>query len=218
MYFEKQRLSLIKILEDKGIRSEDVLNAMNRIPRHQFVPVGFESQAYQDKALPIGYGQTISHPYTVAKMTEALQIKTGDKILEVGTGSGYQCAVLCELGAHVFTIEIDTKLAGKARKLLQELGYKFALRIGDGNMGWKEYAPYSGIIVTAAAADVPSSLFKQIDIGGKLLIPIGTQDQQKLTLFLKKKGGVEQIELEEFKFVPLTGRLEWKNNQQARRE
>ena len=171
MRFERQKEKLIRELKSKGIESGAVLNAIKKVPRHAFIPSAFEFQAYDDKALPIGYGQTISHPYTVAKMTELLQIKKGDKILEIGTGSGYQCAVLCELGAHVYTIEIDKQLAEMAKITLLKLNYKFASRRGDGRLGWPEYAPYNGIIVTAAGAKVPKKLFNQLDGNGKLVIP-----------------------------------------------
>ena len=207
MYFEKQRLRLIEYLEQKGICDKGVLHAIKNVPRHAFVPAGLESQAYHDKALPIGFGQTISHPYTVAKMTEALQVKRGDKVLEIGTGSGYQCAVLCELGAHVYTIEIEKNLALKAQEKLTRLKYRFALRIGDGKVGWPEYAPYDAIIVTAAASVLPEKLLEQLKIDGRLIIPQGSHQKQLLTLYVKKVNIIERYQMDEYKFVPLTGKV-----------
>jgi len=207
VYFEKQRLRLIEYLEQKGICDKGVLHAIKNVPRHAFVPAGLESQAYHDKALPIGFGQTISHPYTVAKMTEALQVKRGDKVLEIGTGSGYQCAVLCELGAHVYTIEIEKNLALKAQEKLTRLKYRFALRIGDGKVGWPEYAPYDAIIVTAAASVLPEKLLEQLKIDGRLIIPQGSHQKQLLTLYVKKVNIIERYQMDEYKFVPLTGKV-----------
>jgi protein-L-isoaspartate(D-aspartate) O-methyltransferase len=204
MRFERQKEKLIRELKSKGIKSPTVLNAIKKVARHAFIPSAFEFQAYDDKALPIGYGQTISHPYTVAKMTELLKIKKGDKILEIGTGSGYQCAILCELGAHVYTIEIDKQLAEKAKKKLLELGYKFAFRRGDGRLGWPEYAPFKGIIITAASANVPKKLFNQLESKGKLVIPLGLKEQQTLTLYIKTIHGIEIHQFEAFNFVSLT--------------
>jgi protein-L-isoaspartate(D-aspartate) O-methyltransferase len=204
MRFQKQRETLIQKLRSKGIEDETVLSAIKKAPRHVFIPSAFEFQAYEDMALPIGYGQTISHPYTVAKMTEILHVAKGDKILEIGTGSGYQCAVLCELGAHVFTVEIEKRLADQAKKKLSDLRYNFASRIGDGRQGWPEYAPYQGIIVTAATKKVPEILLEQLDNNGRLLIPLGSHERQILTLHIKKKDIMEKYQLEEFKFVTLT--------------
>jgi protein-L-isoaspartate(D-aspartate) O-methyltransferase len=204
MRFQRQREALIKKLRLKGIENEAVLSAIKKVPRHVFIPSAFEFQAYQDRALPIGYGQTISHPYTVAKMTETLHIKNGDKILEIGTGSGYQCAILCELGAHVFTVEIEKRLAEQARNKLSDLKYKFASKTGDGRQGWPEYAPYQGIIVTAATDKVPESLLEQLDKDGRLLVPLGSQERQILTLYIKKGDTYETYKLEEFRFVALT--------------
>ena len=204
MRFQKQSEALIKKLRLKGIEDEIVLSAIKRVPRHVFIPSAFEFQAYEDRALPIGFGQTISHPYTVAKMTEMLHIKKGDKILEIGTGSGYQCAVLCELGAHVFTVEIEKRLAKLAKKTLVDLKYNFASRTGDGKQGWPEYAPYQGILVTAATEKVPQGLLQQLDVDGRLLIPIGSQERQILTLYIKRGERFETYQIEDFKFVSLT--------------
>jgi len=195
---------MVKRLRELGIKDKQVLKAIGSIPRHEFISSAFEFQAYDEKALPIGHGQTISHPYTVAKMTELLNIKPGDKVLEIGTGSGYQAAVLCALGVQLFSIEIVKPLADKARKTLCDLGYNPALRTGDGRQGWRAYAPYKGIIVTAGAPVLPGKLLDQLDLGGRLLIPIGKESEnQQLTMYRKEEKGIEETILESFKFVPL---------------
>jgi len=210
MHFEFKRSKMISELRKLGIANEYVLQAMNKIPRHRFVAKGMEFQAYDEKALPIGFGQTISHPYTVAKMTESLEIQNGQKILEIGTGSGYQTAVLCEMGANVFTVEIIKNLARKTDKLLRELKYNYLLRIGDGKLGWNTYAPFDSIIVTAGTPVTPTNLIDQLKTGGKLLIPLGTLDEQVLTMYFNNKNELQKIEMDKFKFVQLTGK---KNNQ-----
>ena len=193
-------------LKQKGISDVRVLRAMGAVPRHLFVPSGFEFQAYHDKALPIGHNQTISHPFTVARMTELLQIKEGQRILEIGTGSGYQCAVLCQLGAYVFSVEIHAKLAQNAEKLLQKLGCRAAIRAGDGSIGWPEFAPYDGILVTAGAPLTPDILLEQLKPGGRLIIPVGSGSRHRLTLFRKGREGIKKEELDRVSFVPLTGK------------
>jgi protein-L-isoaspartate(D-aspartate) O-methyltransferase len=201
--FQKKIEHMIERLREKGIKDEQVLRAMSVIPRHRFLSSAFEFQAYDEKALPIGYGQTISHPYTVARMTEQLVLKSGDKVLEIGTGSGYQAAVLCAMGIQLFSIEIKKPLADRARKTLSSLGYHPALRTGDGTSGWSSYAPYKAILVTAGATLLPEQLVNQLEEGGRLLIPIGSRQEQQLTLYHKREQTVEKTIIDIFKFVPL---------------
>ena len=211
MHFENKKDKMISRLRDKGISDEKVLDAIKKVPRHEFLPSAFHFQAYDEKALPIGHNQTISHPFTVAKMTEILEVKQGNKILEIGTGSGYQSAVLCELGAQVFTVEIVQELANRSKNLLNKLGYSVALRNGDGSIGWETYAPFNSIIVTAGAPVIPENLFNQLTIPGRLVIPVGSKDTQKLTLYQKNKDSETKREIEEFQFVPLKGLKGWKD-------
>lgn len=203
------REQLVNTLEAKGIKDAHVLNAMRKIPRHLFMDSGFLDHAYQDKAFPIAADQTISQPYTVAFQTELLQIKPGAKILEIGTGSGYQTAVLCELGAKVYSIERQQELFKKTSNFLPKLGYRpKKLTFGDGYKGMPEEAPFEGIIVTAGAPFVPKPLLGQLKIGGRLVIPVG-DEVQTMTLFIRKgPKEFEKQELGEFRFVPL---LEDKN-------
>ncbi len=203
------RQQLVNILKNKGITDANVLKAIGKIPRHLFMDSGFLDHAYQDKAFPIGADQTISQPYTVAFQSELLQIKKGDKILEIGTGSGYQTAILCELGAKVYSIERQNELFKKTSKFLPKLGYRAKkLIFGDGYIGLEEEAPFDGVIVTAGAPFVPKPLLSQLKIGGKLVIPVG-DDVQVMTMFTRKgQKEFEQEEFGEFRFVPL---LEDKN-------
>ena len=203
------RQQLVNVVKTKGIKDESVLKAIGDIPRHLFMDSGFLDHAYQDKAFPIAADQTISQPYTVAFQTELLQIKRGDKILEIGTGSGYQTAVLCVLGAKVYSIERQLELFKKTSKFLPTLGYVAKkLIFGDGYKGFAEEAPFDGIIVTAGAPYVPKALLGQLQIGGRLVIPVG-DDVQVMTLYIRK--GLKEFEKHEFgdfRFVPL---LEDKN-------
>jgi len=204
-----KRKQLVDVLKQKGIKDNAVLTAIGKIPRHFFMDSGFDEHAYQDKAFPIAADQTISQPFTVAFQTELLQLKKGDKVLEVGTGSGYQTAVLCELGAKVYSIERQKELFKKTKLFLSKLGYrpKF-LSFGDGYKGLQEYAPYESIIVTAGAPFVPKALLSQLGVGGRLVIPIG-DELQIMTLFIRKnEKEFEKHEFGEFRFVPL---LENKN-------
>ena len=203
MVYEKKIKDMVKRLESMGISDKNVLKAMGQIPRHRFISDAFGFQAYDEKALPIGYKQTISHPFTVARMSEILNVSTGDKILEIGTGSGYQTAVLIALGAQVYSVEILKLLTEKTKSTLAELGYQAALKCGDGRLGWRAYAPYQAIIVTAGAPVVPKQLLSQLTIGGKMIIPIGSKEEQQLILYLRKKDGIEHKVLESFQFVPL---------------
>ncbi len=203
------RQQLVSVVKSKGITDEKVLEAIAKIPRHLFMDSSFLDHAYQDKAFPIAADQTISQPYTVAFQTELLQVKKEDKILEIGTGSGYQTAVLCELGAKVFSIERQQELFKKTSKFLPKLGYRAKkLIFGDGYKGLVEEAPFASIIVTAGAPFVPKPLLAQLKIGGRLVIPVG-DDVQTMTLFVRKgPKEFEKTEFGEFRFVPL---LEDKN-------
>lgn len=203
------RQQLVEVVKRKGIKDENVLNAIGKIPRHLFMDSSFLDHAYQDKAFPIAADQTISQPYTVAFQTELLQLKEGNKVLEIGTGSGYQTAVLCELGAKVYSIERQLELFKITSKFLPKLGYRAKKMIfGDGYKGLKEEAPFDGIIVTAGAPFVPKPLMSQLKIGGRLVIPVG-DSIQVMTLFIRKgPKDFEKHEFGEFRFVPL---LEDKN-------
>jgi protein-L-isoaspartate(D-aspartate) O-methyltransferase len=190
-------------LRARGIEDQRVLAAMARVPRHRFVPAPIESLAYADQALPIGFDQTISQPYIVAYMTEAAAVSPGDRVLEVGTGSGYQAAILAELAREVYTIEIIPELATRARTLLHELGYaNVHVRAGDGYLGWREHAPFDAIVVTAAPDHVPPALVEQLAVNGRMLIPVGTAEQE-LRLLTKTAGGVMEQTMLEVRFVPL---------------
>ncbi len=203
------RKQLATILEAKGITDEKVLEAVRKIPRHLFIDSSFEAHAYQDKAFPIAAEQTISQPYTVAFQSQALEIKPGDKVLEIGTGSGYQTAVLLEMKAEVYSIERQKELFKKTSLFLPKLGYRAKkLIFGDGYKGLPEIAPFDKIIVTAGAPFVPKPLLSQLKVGGKLLIPIG-ETTQIMTLFIRKSAKeFEKHELGDFSFVPM---LEKKN-------
>lgn len=207
--FDDERKDMIALIRERGVTDEKVLEAMGRLERHLFVKEPFVNRAYDDTALPIAKQQTISQPYTVAFMTQELQAKPGQKILEIGTGSGYQAAVLAEMGCRVFTIERHMDLFLQTRKLLERFGYRIATLCGDGTVGWSEFAPYDGIIVTAAAPDVPDALLHQLAVGARLVIPVGDLDTQKLRVIIKKEDGFETKEVYGFKFVPLIGKKGW---------
>jgi protein-L-isoaspartate(D-aspartate) O-methyltransferase len=207
--FEEERREMIELLRDRGITDARLLGAMSKIERHLFVSEPFINRAYDDSALPIAKSQTISQPYTVACMTQELAPNPGDKVLEVGTGSGYQAAILAEMGCRVFTIERHMELVLLARKLLEKLGYRVASKAGDGTVGWSEFSPYDGIIVTAAAPDVPEPLMKQLAEGGRLVIPVGDIDIQNLRVITKHGEEFETKEVRGFKFVPLIGKKGW---------
>lgn len=181
------------------------------IPRHIFLESALQHDAYADKALPIGEGQTISQPYTVAFMTQELKLKKGMKVLEIGTGSGYQASVLCAMGMRVFSIERNPSLHNFGKKKLKTLGYEPYLHLGDGSAGWKRYAPYERIIVTAASPTIPGPLKQQLDIGGKMIIPVGSRSTQTMTLVTRESATDFKVErLNQFRFVPLLGRYGWK--------
>jgi len=198
------RRKLIDELRTKGITNNDILEAMNRVPRHNFMDSGFIGFAYKDQAFPIGAGQTISQPYTVAFQTQLLDVVKHDKILEVGTGSGYQCAVLLEMGTTVYTIERHRELFLSAQSKLLSLKYKPTFFFGDGYEGVPAYSPYDRIIITAGGPDIPEKLLQQLKIGGKLVMPVGNSDIQKMTLVEKlSENEFRRTEHGTFNFVPL---------------
>jgi len=209
--YETEREELVEALRKRGIKNENVLKAFLKVERHLFVPEVMRFNAYKDVALPIGQGQTISQPYTVAFMTEALNPKPGERILEIGTGSGFQAAILYELGARVFTIERNFDLYNQTMKLFDKLNYRIAARCSDGTIGWAEFAPYDGIIVTAGSPSIPENLKKQLAIGGRLVIPVGNKINQVMNILTKVDE--EKFQIEEvpyFAFVPLIGKDGWK--------
>jgi protein-L-isoaspartate(D-aspartate) O-methyltransferase len=199
-----KRKRLIEELRSKGITDENVLGAIGRVPRHIFMDDAFMKHAYQDKAFPIAAGQTISQPYTVAIQTMLLNVGKRDHVLEVGTGSGYQAAVLAEMGVKVYTIERQRELFRKAQTLLSSMGYRIQFFLGDGYEGQPQYGPYDGIIITAATAEVPDKLLKQLRIGGRLVVPRGDRDTQVMTLYTRR--GEDDYEITThgyFVFVPM---------------
>lgn len=204
------RKKLVEILKEKGIDDNRVLQAISKVPRHYFFDETFWNQAYKDIAFPIGEGQTISQPYTVAYQTQLLHITSGEKVLEIGTGSGYQTCILHELGAIVYTIERQEKLYERAKTFLSRMGYDCKHFLGDGSKGIPKYAPYDKIIVTAGAPLVPEVLLKQLKIGGLIVIPVGNEHSQKMVTVLRvSENDYEKIELDTFRFVPLVGDQAW---------
>ncbi len=204
------RNKLVKKLREKGIQDGAVLAAIGKVPRHVFFENALIDHAYQDKAFPIGEGQTISQPYTVAFQSEKLEIRPGDKVLEIGTGSGYQACILLELGAKVYTIEYNRNLYEKAKDFLPRLGYKPYFFYGDGSKGLPSKAPFDKIIVTAGAPVVPTALTDQLAEGGILVIPVGGRDKQSMLQLRKEKGKLIKKEFANFAFVPLLGEQGWK--------
>lgn len=205
--FDAERAAMVEMqLRRRDIRDRRVLDAMRKVPRHRFVPERVRSQAYADHPLPIGHDQTISQPYIVGFMSQALKVEPAHKVLEIGTGSGYQAAILGELARDVYTIEIVTPLAESAKALLAELGYKNVhVRAGNGYLGWPEQAPFDRIMVTAAPAEVPPALVEQLKMGGLMAIPVGTFDQE-LKILRRTQNGLETLETLPVRFVPMTGK------------
>jgi protein-L-isoaspartate(D-aspartate) O-methyltransferase len=203
----KRQTMVEKDIKGRGIKDRKVIDAMSKIERHLFVKERLRYKAYNDHPLPIDEGQTISQPYVVALMTEALNLKSTDRVLEIGTGSGYQAAVLGEIVKEVYTIEIRKNLAGKSEKLLRKLDYKnIKVKHSDGYFGWEEHAPFDAIIVTAAANHIPAPLIKQLKEGGRFIIPLGsTVYFQTLTLATKRKGELDVVQMGGVRFVPMTG-------------
>jgi protein-L-isoaspartate(D-aspartate) O-methyltransferase len=198
------RKKLVEILREKGIADENVLQAIEKIPRHLFLDSSFLEFAYKDQAFPIGSGQTISQPYTVAYQTQLLKVKPGDRVLEIGTGSGYQSCVLLEMGARVYTIERQKKLFERTRDLLPTIGYQPKMFYGDGYKGLPSHAPFDKIIITAAAPEIPGELINQLKTGGMIVCPVGPQDVQVMVTIRKiSDTETERIELDHFRFVPM---------------
>lgn len=208
--FNKRREALVDELVSKGIQDERVLKAFAEVPRHKFIDTALSHRAYEDSALPIEMGQTISQPFTVAKQTELMDVEPGDKVLEIGTGSGYQAAILCAMGAKVYSIERHQILYDRSRDILKQLGYRAELKCGDGTVGWSAYAPYDAIVVTAGAPVVPEALKAQLEINGRLVVPVG--DESKQAMYRITRHGDDDFEEERysiFKFVPLIGKEGW---------
>ncbi len=212
--YKNQRIRMVDSqLRSRGIRDERVLKAMEKIPRHLFVDEGLRDQAYSDGPLPIGENQTISQPYIVALMTEALALTGRDKVLEIGTGSGYQTAVLAELAERVLSIERIAFLATRARKLIESLNYfNVAIRVGDGTLGWQDEAPFDGILVTAGSPDIPRTFVEQLAVGGRLVIPVGDRNSQQLIRVIRRSEDIRDLKKEDFggcRFVNLIGEYGW---------
>ena len=203
--FAEQRQKMVALqIGDRGISDASVLKAMATVPRHLFVAPELRDMAYRDAPLPIGHGQTISQPYIVALMSQLLAVKPGQRVLEIGTGSGYQAAVLAEMGVHVFTVEIVPELGRQAINVLDALGYKnVRVRIGDGYKGWPEHAPFDAIIVTCAPTRIPKPLTTQLAEGGRMVIPSGKKYDQQLMLLTKQTGKIKQERIVDVRFVPM---------------
>jgi protein-L-isoaspartate(D-aspartate) O-methyltransferase len=209
--YKKQRYNLVENLRMKNISDDLLLQAISNVEREKFVSPVMKQNAYKDIALPIGYGQTISQPYTIAVMTQALQIKKGDKVLEIGTGSGYQAAILFQMGAKVYSIERHVDIYNEVLKRFEKLGVRVHCKCGDGTLGWDSYSPFDKIIVTAGAPDIPVALKKQLAINGKMVIPVGTMNSQTLRVLTKTADNEFEIQdIPQFAFVPLIGREGWK--------
>ena len=206
--FHAERATMVEQqLRGRDIRDPRVLEAMRKVPRHRFVPENVRARAYGDYPLPIGYEQTISQPYIVAFMTQAIKVEPTHKVLEIGTGSGYQAAILGELAREVYTIEIVTPLAERSKALLAELGYRHIhVRAGNGYLGWPEQAPFDRIMVTAAPDEVPPALVQQLKIGGIMAIPVGGSFDQQLRILRRTEKGLETLDTIPVRFVPMTGK------------
>ncbi|HYA88442.1 MAG TPA: protein-L-isoaspartate(D-aspartate) O-methyltransferase [Nitrospirota bacterium] len=212
MNFEKERLRMVdEQIVSRGIKDERVLLAMRKVPRHEFLPEAIRGMAYQDSALPLGEGQTMSQPYMVAVMSELLGLSGTERVLEIGTGSGYQAAVLAELCEKVYTVERIKILADRARATLDRLGYRsVAIKVYDGTYGWKDMAPFDAIIVTAGSPDIPAPLVEQLKEGGRMVIPVGERYEQTLTKVIKTAEGFVTDRSIPCIFVPLIGNHAWK--------
>ncbi len=209
--YETERQELVDKISLKGISEKSVLKAIGDVERHKFVPEAMKHYSYDDVALPIGYGQTITQPFTVAFMTQSLKLNPGDKVLEIGTGSGYQAAILLKMGMEVYSIERNVDIFYRTRKLFDEMGLRINTKCGDGTLGWEEFAPYDGILVTAGSPTIPNSLKQQLALGGRMVIPVGTKTSQRLKIVTKLDEDKFEIEeVPEFAFVPLIGREGWR--------
>lgn len=212
------RESQSRMVEDqllpRGVRDELVISAFKSVPRQDFIPAEYQDEAYADYPLPIGHGQTISQPYMVALQTQCLALKGGEKVLEVGTGSGYQAAILSRIAKEVYSVERFSEFAAAAEARMKKLGYlNFKVKVGDGTLGWEEHAPYDGIVVTAGAPGIPPDLVKQLKEGGRLVIPIGSEFGQVLTIAEKHGTNIKTAEVCGCVFVPLIGKEGWKERE-----
>lgn len=204
------RQRLVEQLREQGIKDLAVLHAIDKVPRHLFVPTGVRHRAYEDSALPIGNGQTISQPSIHARYLELLKLKGNEKVLEIGTGSGYQTALLAELASQVFSIERIAPLLDTARETLRAIGVRnVSFLLGDGTLGWRQYAPYDAILVGAGAPAVPSTYHEQLTEGGRILIPIGDKEEQTLFMYTRRGDKLEELEIAPVRFVPLVGKYSW---------
>lgn len=204
------RQRLVEQLREQGIRDLAVLHAIDKVPRHLFVPTGVRHRAYEDSALPIGNGQTISQPSIHARYLELLKLKGNEKVLEIGTGSGYQTALLAELASQVFSIERIPQLLDSARETIRKIGVRnVSFLLGDGTLGWRQYAPYDAILVGAGAPSVPSTYHEQLTEGGRILIPLGDKEEQTLFMFTRRGDKLEEREIAPVRFVPLVGKYSW---------
>ena len=204
------RQRLVEQLRDQGIRDLAVLHAIDKVPRHLFVPTGVRHRAYEDSALPIGNGQTISQPSIHARYLELLKLKGNEKVLEIGTGSGYQTALLAELASQVFSIERIPQLLDSARETIRKIGVRnVSFLLGDGTLGWRQYAPYDAILVGAGAPSVPSTYHEQLNEGGRILIPLGDKEEQTLFMFTRRGEKLDEMEIAPVRFVPLVGKYSW---------
>jgi len=215
---EYRRRQMVAALEQAGVRDRRVLDAMLAVPRHLFVPARWRTRAYSESALSIGEGQTISQPLVVARMTEAARVGPDSKVLEIGTGSGYQAAVLAHIVRFVFTVERIPRLAREAKKRLDALGIEnVSVKVMDGTLGWRAQAPYDAILVTAGAPEVPRPLLSQLAEGGRLVVPVGGKDQQEMVLVENREGRFVTRRLGDAAFVPLIGRFGWDGEGEGRR-
>lgn len=204
------RRRLVETLQEQGIKDLSVLHAIDEVPRHLFVPTGVRHRAYEDSALPIGNGQTISQPSIHARYLELLNLKGTERVLEIGTGSGYQTALLSRLASQVFSIERIAPLLEKAREVLQQVGTgNVSFMLGDGTLGWRQFSPFDAILVGAAAPDIPQAYTEQLAENGRLLIPLGDRDEQILHLFTRHDGELERQDIAPVRFVPLLGKHSW---------
>ncbi|MDQ3243215.1 MAG: protein-L-isoaspartate(D-aspartate) O-methyltransferase [Gemmatimonadota bacterium] len=206
------RRRLVEMLQDQGIRNLSVLHAIDQIPRHLFIPTGVRHRAYEDSALPIGNGQTISQPSIHARYLELLKLEGTERVLEIGTGSGYQTALLARLASQVFSIERLAPLLDKAREVLQQMGTSnISFMLGDGTLGWRQFAPFDAILVGAAAPEIPEAYVEQLADNGRLLIPLGDRDEQILHLFTRRGDELEKQDIAPVRFVPLLGKHSWES-------
>lgn len=208
--FRGPRRRLVELLHEQGIKDLAVLHAIDQTPRHLFVPTGVRHRAYEDSALPIGNGQTISQPSIHARYLELLKLTGNEKVLEIGTGSGYQTALLSQLAAQVFSIERIPALLDTARESIRQIGARnVSFLLGDGTLGWRQYAPYDAILVGAGAPEVPSTYREQLTESGRILIPLGDKEEQTLYMFTRRGENLEQKEIAPVRFVPLVGKYSW---------